>query len=213
MTVYCSNCGIPDDKGSKFCRNCGTALDQNQEDPVQASQDSNTQPLAQPVAQSLSRPVGAYQSQTYSQPIQGPADGVRTTGLTFLALIIGLFGVIGAIGLPQSFAGGIIPGSLALISVSLSLGIFYAIWYMKEWGVKFVIGARVAAAGISLYDLYVLSPPLLRQTLIDQGWEGTELDVLYAAAFSFAQTIVFAGIVISLIIIAYVYSKRELFVN
>ncbi len=195
MTVFCSNCGTPDNEGSKFCGNCGTALDQTQQ--------ANQSVPASPATVNYQAPVQqGYQEQWYP-----PQEG-RPTGITVLAVLTG----IGIAANTFSILGGS-TDFLTLISYFLSIGVFYALWYMKSWGVKFIFGSQIFSAILSTISTFIYGPIVLRQTLAESGLEGSDLDAAVEFAMAFAQGVYIMGMLLTAVILWYVYSKRHLFVN
>ncbi|MHA2503148.1 MAG: zinc ribbon domain-containing protein [Candidatus Kariarchaeaceae archaeon] len=200
MTVFCSNCGTPDNEGSKFCGNCGTALDQTQQ--------ANQSVPASPATVNYQAPVQqGYQEQWYP-----PQEG-RPTGITVLAILTAL-GILGTtLGLPAVFQYGALSGILTLMGYGLSIGVFYAMWYMKKWGVKYIFAAEIAGIGISAIDIFIVTPTVIRQQFMDLGYEGDELELVTQVALGFSEFLFIFGVVLTILILGYVNSKKHLFVN
>lgn len=80
MATYCTNCGAPNDEGTKFCTSCGNKLPEIAPQPAPQQPVYAQQPVQQPVyaQQPVQQPQyqqPQYQQPQYQQPQQGYPQG------------------------------------------------------------------------------------------------------------------------------------------
>ncbi len=125
-----------------------------------------TPPPAPPAPEPAAAPPAASTppaSTTWTPPASvGAAAGSRPTGITILAILAGIGGVLGLFGgFIVLFAGTVLFGALggllgiaALAYAALLIAFAYGAWTLKPWA--WPLGVAVAAFGIILSVLYII---------------------------------------------------------
>jgi hypothetical protein len=106
-------------------------------------------------------PAPAAAANTWAPPAAAPA-GARPTGITILAVLAGIGGVLGLFGgFIVLFGGTILFGALggllgvaALAYAGLLVAFAYGAWTLKPWA--WPLGVAVAAFGIIMSVIYVI---------------------------------------------------------
>lgn len=202
MTLYCSDCGVGNEDTTKFCSSCGKQ--------IVISQGNQQQGYAQP-QQGYSN-LDQFQRPAYQQQVV-PGQVIRPTGITILSVLTGISIFFTIIGLGNIFQFGTFSGISILINLALNIGVLYAMWNMKVWGIKFIIGARIGTTILSALDVFVITPAIIRQIYEELGFTGSEVELLLQAYRSVATLGFGFGVVITVLILGYIYSKKELFIH
>ncbi len=214
---FCISCGYALFPDAQFCSNCGTQI------------PKKSAPLPPVITPSTSY-TGEYakrgdESARYDQD--------RPTGVLVLCVLIGL-GIVMNIGgkllVFSDFSYVPILGIIDLSFVVLQILVAYSLFNMKSWG-------GIAAIGVYLINIaytfiiYVFFVDLIIERAIASSpyMEQLASNPIYVAIFrDFKQTTInsirlsistsllssfLISLIIGILILAYVYSKREFFVN
>lgn len=217
MSNFCGECGSQNDDQSQFCQSCGNKMSSAQppqEGYQQAPQQGNQQTPQQGYQQPPQQGYGAI-NQFQGQPGQQmtPGQVFRPTGITILMVLLGIGLVISILGIGSSFENGAISGIIGLIVIGINAGTFYAMYGMKKWGVKFIISSKIFGTVLSAINLFVLTPMLIRDLFANEGFTEAEIDNLVQFSISIASIGFYFSLAITGLILAYIYSKRELFIH
>ena len=167
MANFCTNCGAPNDEGTKFCANCGTAMPE----PAPAEQ-----PVQEPVyAQQPVQQEGYYpQPQDYQQNPYAPAPEKKSSKKPIIiavsvVLVIGIvFGILAICGVFSS-GGSSIVGKWELDSKAVdSLGVSASLEFTNDG--KCITGI----SGFDIEGTYTLDGDKLTMTYTFFGITNSE---------------------------------------
>ena len=185
---FCITCETPLLLHTEFCPECGT------EQPKRAHYLTAVQMKAQ--------------RERYPYMFKN-----RPTGVTILTILIGLGLPLNIMNITTSFGMSPIIGLIEVTLIILQITSVFGLWNMKRWG------ANVAMGLYSFNIIYnAILSFVLSDLLADWAWQeyGTSLPSQYKSAFvaTFKTTLMsqfFFALILSMIIIGYIYSKREFF--
>lgn len=130
--MFCTKCGTPNEKSSKFCCGCGEPLVQNTEPVNNNPAPENTQPVNDYQQQN-----NGYQQPAYNPPYKAPITGKNIAKCLILTIVTcGIYGIFWFIKLVDDLnTAAQTPeesnGVTVLLLGLVTCGIYYFIWYYK----------------------------------------------------------------------------------
>ncbi|MCY3410728.1 MAG: zinc ribbon domain-containing protein [Candidatus Heimdallarchaeota archaeon] len=221
---FCDGCGFNNTDGTQYCSNCGKQITQQQ--AQQGQQGYQQQPqqggygqlgqFNQP-QQGFQQPMqGGYKSQDEALAFQYKAQGqvFRPTGITILMVLTGIGLAFSLFGIGSIFDYGAVIGIISLVDLAVSGGVFFAMYGMKKWGVKFILIGRGVSTALSGLSAYVLTPMMVAAVFEGTpGYTDADIEMLSEIATAAAIGSFWFGAVITALILWYVYSKKDLFIH
>ena len=110
-------------------------------------------------------------STTWSPPAATSAAGARPTGITILAVLAAIGGILGLFGGTVLFGalGGLL-GLAALAYAALLVAFAYGAWTLKPWA--WPLGVAVAAFGIIMSILYIIGGSSIANQILGIAIDG-----------------------------------------
>jgi len=144
MASFCPNCGNPIKPHWKVCSQCGSELEQDQEDaqprytpPPSQSINVPQQPTysQQRPTYQQSTPQTSYGTRPYGNNYKGNTNGTISICCAFLGLFIPFVGLVlgiiaiifGAIGINKDYSSGISIAGIIIGILAVIVGIFYVV--------------------------------------------------------------------------------------